>query len=48
LSGLAYYALRMGGVKKIRLYSRSFKEWKKLGKPIEEFKDANYWDLSAE
>ena len=48
LSGLAYYALRMGGVKKIRLYSRSFKEWKKLGKPIEEFKDANFWDLSAE
>ncbi len=48
LSGLAYFALRMGGVKKIRLYSRSFKEWKKLGKPIEEFKDANFWDLSAE
>ncbi len=48
LSGLAYYALRMGGVKKIRLYSRSFKEWKKWGKPIEEFKDANFWDLSAE
>lgn len=48
LSGLAYYALRMGGVKKIRLYSRSFKEWKKLGKPVEEFKDANFWDLSAE
>ena len=48
LSGLAYYALRMGGVKKIRLYSRSFKEWKKLGKPIEEFKDANFWELSAE
>jgi len=48
LSGLAYYALRMGGVKKIRLYSISFKEWKKLGKPIEEFKDANFWDLSAE
>jgi thiosulfate/3-mercaptopyruvate sulfurtransferase len=48
LSGLAYYALRRSGVKKIRLYSRSFKEWKKLGKPIEEFKDANFWDLSAE
>ena len=48
LSGLAYFALRMGGVKKIRLYSRSFKDWKKLGKPIEEFKDANFWDLSAE
>jgi thiosulfate/3-mercaptopyruvate sulfurtransferase len=48
LSGLAYYALRIGGVKKIRLYSKSFKEWKKLGKPIEEFKDANFWDLSAE
>lgn len=48
LSGLAYYALRMGGVKKIRLYSRSFKEWKKLGKPVEEFNDANFWDLSAE
>jgi thiosulfate/3-mercaptopyruvate sulfurtransferase len=48
LSGLAYYALKLAGVKNIKLYSKSFKEWKSLGKPKEEFKDANYWDLSAE
>ena len=48
LSGLAYYALKLAGVKNVRLYSKSFREWKSLGKPKEEFKDANYWDLSAE
>jgi len=48
LSGLAYYALKIAGVKNVRLYSKSFKDWKKLGKPVEEFNDANYWDLSAE
>lgn len=48
LSGLAYYALKLAGIKNVRLYSKSFREWKTLGKPKEEFKDANYWDLSAE
>jgi thiosulfate/3-mercaptopyruvate sulfurtransferase len=48
LSGLAYYALKLAGVKNVKLYSQSFREWKSLGKPKEEFKDANYWDLSAD
>lgn len=48
LSGLTYYALKLAGFKKVRLYPKSFKEWKALGKPKEEFKDATYWDLSAE
>jgi len=48
LSGLTYYALKLAGVKNVKLYSKSFKEWKTLGKPKEEFRDANYWDLSAE
>jgi thiosulfate/3-mercaptopyruvate sulfurtransferase len=48
LSGLTYYALKLAGIKNVRLYSKSFREWKALGKPKEEFKDANYWDLSAE
>jgi thiosulfate/3-mercaptopyruvate sulfurtransferase len=48
LSGLAYYALKLAGLTNVRLYSNSFKEWKAKGKPKEEVKDANYWDLSAE
>ena len=48
LSGLAYYALKLAGVKNVKLYSKSFREWKYIGKTKEEFKDANYWDLSAE
>ena len=48
LSGLTYYALKQAGMKNVRLYSKSFKEWKSLGKPKEEINDANYWDLSAE
>ena len=48
LSGLAYYALRLAGFSNVKLYPKSFKEWKSLGKPKEEFKEANYWDLSAE
>ncbi len=48
LSGLAYYALKLAGLKNVKLYSKSFREWKFLGKPKEEFKDATYWDLSAE
>ena len=48
LSGLTYYALKLAGVENVKLYSKSFKEWKSLGKSKEEFKDANYWDLSAD
>jgi thiosulfate/3-mercaptopyruvate sulfurtransferase len=48
LSGLTFYALKLAGIKNVKLYSKSFREWKTLGKPKEEFKDANYWDLSAE
>jgi thiosulfate/3-mercaptopyruvate sulfurtransferase len=48
LSGLTYYALRLAGFKNVKLYPKSFKEWKALGKSKEEFKDATYWDLSAE
>ncbi|MFZ0511261.1 MAG: rhodanese-like domain-containing protein [Candidatus Nitrosopolaris sp.] len=48
LSGLTYYALKFAGIENVRLYSKSFREWKSLGKPKEEFKDANYWDLSAD
>jgi thiosulfate/3-mercaptopyruvate sulfurtransferase len=48
LSGLAYYALKIAGIKNVKLYSKSFRDWKMLGKSKEEFKDANYWDLSAD
>ena len=48
LSGLTYYALKLAGIKNVKLYAKSFREWKSLGKPKEEFTDANYWDLSAE
>ncbi|MDE1763361.1 MAG: sulfurtransferase [Thaumarchaeota archaeon] len=48
LSGLGYYALKSIGIPNVRLYVRSFKEWKSLEKPIEKQNDANYWDLSAE
>ena len=48
LSGLGYYALKSLGMENVKLYVRSFKEWKSLEKPTESQKDANYWDLSAE
>jgi thiosulfate/3-mercaptopyruvate sulfurtransferase len=48
LSGLAFFALKSAGISNVKLYPKSFKEWKSLGKPKTEFKDANYWDLSAE
>jgi thiosulfate/3-mercaptopyruvate sulfurtransferase len=48
LSGLGYYALKSIGMENVKLYVRSFKEWKSLEKPIETQRDANYWDLSAE
>ncbi len=48
LSGLAYYALKSVGLPNVKLYVRSFKEWKTLQKPIEKQEDASYWDLSAE
>jgi thiosulfate/3-mercaptopyruvate sulfurtransferase len=48
LSGLTYYALKLAGFSNVKLYPKSFKEWKALGKPKQEFRDATYWDLSAE
>ncbi len=48
LSGLAYYALKSVGLPNVKLYVRSFKEWKGLSKPTEKQEEANYWDLSAE
>lgn len=48
LSGLTFFALKTVGISNVKLYPKSFKEWKSLGKPKTEFKDANYWDLSAE
>jgi thiosulfate/3-mercaptopyruvate sulfurtransferase len=48
LSGLTFFALKSAGFSNVKLYPKSFKEWRSLGKPKTEFKDANYWDLSAE
>ena len=48
LSGLAYYALKSVDLSNVKLYVRSFKEWKNLAKPIAKQEHANYWDLSAE
>lgn len=48
LSGLAYYALKSANMPNVKLYVRSFKEWKSLNKPTTKQKDADYWDLSAE
>jgi len=48
LSGLAYYALKSIGIPNVKLYVNSFKEWKKLEKPIAKQENASYWDLSAE
>jgi thiosulfate/3-mercaptopyruvate sulfurtransferase len=48
LSGLAYYALKSADYLNIRLYVRSFKEWKNLNKPTTKQENADYWDLSAE
>ena len=47
-AGMECYSTNFAGIKNIKLYSKSFKDWKALGKPKIEFKDANYWDLSAE
>lgn len=48
LSGLAYYALKSAGLSDVKLYVRSFREWKDLKKPTAKQDDASYWDLSAE
>lgn len=48
LSGLAYYALKSANLPNVKLYVRSFKEWKNLKKPIVKQENAHYWDLSAE
>ena len=48
LSGLAYFALKSIGISNVKLYVRSFKEWKSLEKQIDKQENASYWDLSAE
>ncbi len=48
LSGLAYYALKSIDYPNVKLYVRSFKEWKGLNKPTTKQENADYWDLSAE
>lgn len=48
LSGLAFYALKSVGLPNVKLYVRSFREWKNLQKPTAKQEDASYWDLSAE
>lgn len=48
LSGLAYYALKSVEYPNVKLYVRSFKEWKGLNKPTVKQENADYWDLSAE
>lgn len=48
LSGLAYYALKSVNLPNVKLYVKSFKEWKNLNKPTSKQEDADYWDLSAE
>ena len=48
LSGLAYYALKSVDHPNVKLYVRSFKEWKNLNRPIVKQENADYWDLSAE
>ena len=48
LSGLAYYALKSIGIPNVKLYVNSFKEWKKLEKPIGKQENAAFWDLSAD
>jgi thiosulfate/3-mercaptopyruvate sulfurtransferase len=48
LSGLAYYALKSIEHQNVKLYVRSFKEWKGLNKPTVKQENADYWDLSAE
>jgi len=48
LSGLAYYALISIGIPNVKLYVNSFKEWKKLEKPIGKQENDAFWDLSAD
>jgi len=48
LSGLAYFALKSVNFPNVKLYVRSFKEWKSMEKPTAKQEDADYWDLSAE
>ena len=48
LSGLAYFALKSIGIPNVKLYVRSFKEWKSLEKQIDKQENAAFWDLSAE
>lgn len=48
LSGLAFYALKSVNLPNVKLYVKSFKEWKNLNKTTSKQEHADYWDLSAE
>jgi len=48
LSGLAFYALKSINQSNVKLYVKSFKEWKNLKKSTSKQENADYWDLSAE
>ena len=48
LSGLAFYALKSVNQSNVKLYVKSFKEWKNLKKSTSKQENADYWDLSAE
>ena len=41
-------ALKSIGIPNVKLYVRSFKEWKSLEKQTDKQENASYWDLSAE
>ena len=48
LSGLAFYALKSINLSNVKLYVKSFKEWKNLKKSTSKQENADYCDLSAE
>ena len=47
LSGLAYYALKSVGLPNVKLYVRSFKEWKNLKKPTSKLIISNCFHESS-
>lgn len=47
ISSVAFYAFKLAGFKRIKLYVKSLAEWKSLGLPLEKVKEAQFWDLMA-
>ncbi len=47
LSSLVYYAFRLAGFGRVRLYARSLNEWREMKLPMEGVKEAQFWDLSV-